>query len=185
MIDLPLTAYSDDCRIVGRLELDHGRLSDLLNDRAEILLRDVQLESLDDGRLVDLPELTVAREELCVVEAAGPRGEQSRRIRTREHRLQVQLGPYLILGQLHTLPGADPFASVLRRGPMVPLTNATLFYVSGGVMQARDADALVVNRDLADWVRPASTEHMAFPNVPILLPTSNRAAMKDLTGYTG
>lgn len=176
-MDLDFVAYSEDCRLRGRIALDTERLSDLLNGSGTYRLRDIVAESLEDGHLARLPELEVAAEDLCVVEGIGPRGNPGRRIRTRMHRMQLQVGPYLIAGNLHAFPGADPLAGMIRRGPFVALTDVTLTYRCAGESVLDDVDIVLVNRELVEWIRPVSDEAVAFPNVRIAV----SAHAKDLT----
>jgi hypothetical protein len=185
MYPIEFVGFAGDCVVTGRVLLFADRLSDMLNHDEEFHVRDVLLDSLDDGHQVEIPEITVARSELFAVIGTGPRGIMERRQRTRPYRMQVSLGPYLVLGQLHTFPGADPLASVLRRSPMVPLTNATIAYTRAGEVCARDAATLVVNRELAEWIRPTRDEAIAFPDVPILEPARGPSLAKDFTGMGG
>ena len=39
---------------------------------------------------------------------------------------------------------------------MVPLTDATIAYVVGGILEVVDAPTLIVNRELASWYREAN-----------------------------
>ena len=39
---------------------------------------------------------------------------------------------------------------------MVPLTDATIAYVVGGVLEVVDAPTLIINRELAAWYREAN-----------------------------
>jgi len=41
---------------------------------------------------------------------------------------------------------------------MLPLTDATIAYVVGGILEVRDAATVVINRDLLAWVRQADVE---------------------------
>ena len=160
-MQIEFAAYAGDCRVTGRLNLEGDRLSDMLDRQSVLTIADATLESLDDGRIVQLPEVTLDRDELFVVEATGPRGPVARRIHTVRHRLQIQVGPYAILGYLHARPGSPPLMVVGRRGPMVPMTDATIAYMSGGCLQLHDAETLIINRGLADWVR-AEPDDMAL-----------------------
>lgn len=181
-MDIEFMAYAGDCRVAGRIQLSRDRLTDMLNDQPTLHLRDVLLESLHDGRLLELATLELQRDELFAVEALGPRGRAEKRVRTRPHRMQVSLGPYIVMGQLHTLPGADPLNGILRRMPMVPLTTATIGYSVAGQSVMRDVETLVVNRRLADWISPTSREQAFFPNTPIVVPAPGEFFAKDLTG---
>ena len=168
-MQLNFIAYSGDCRLAGHVRLEHDRLSDLLNGDEDYLIREVVMESLADGHRVTLPELALRREELCAVEGLGPRGNRGRRIGTRLHRMQLQVGPYLVAGHLHALPGVDPLACVVRRGPFLALTDVTLAYGFAGESQLRDAAVILVNRELVSWIRPVASEALAFPKVPVKL----------------
>src|SRR5436190_6219 len=54
--------------------------------------------------------------------------------------------------------GLTPTRSLEMRGPMLPLTDATIAYVVGGILEVRDASTVIVNRDLAAWVRATDGE---------------------------
>ena len=178
-------AYAGDCRVAGRLELIGARLTDMLNAEPTLRLREVLLESLDDGRLLELADLELQRTELFAVEAVGPRGPAERRVRTRIHRMQLSLGPYIVMGHLHAMPGADPLDSLLRRMSMVPLTSATIAYGVAGQTVMRDVETLIVNRTLADWISPTSREQAVFPDIPIITPAPGEFLAKDLVAQPG
>jgi hypothetical protein len=169
--DLSLAGYSEDCRFSGRVRLDGERLSDMLNAYDEFQLVDTQVEGLD-GRLFEVGELVVTRDELLAVHASGPRGNPGRRTRTHAHAVLIQSGPYVIRGYLHVLPGADPLASARRRRPMVPLTNAWVEYAVGGALCHSELGTIVVNRETADWMRLASDAEVAFPEAWVAEPAS-------------
>lgn len=184
MIPLDFMGFAGDCQIFGRLTMIGDRLTDMLNGQEQFRLRDVVLESLVDGHRVELAVLHVERSELYAAIAAGPQGIQDRRIRTEAIRMQIGLGPYLVLGTLHSAPGADPLSSVLYRSPMVPLTDATIAFTRAGAVEALDAATLIVNREHAEWIQPAADEGLVFPNVPIRGSLDGRNLAKDLTGST-
>jgi len=171
-MQIHFVGYAGDCRVSGLLDLTRERMTETLNGMDVIPLHGVVLESLDDGRRVAIDELELSRDELYAVEARGPSG--TRRIHTVRQRIQVQLGPYTVLGELHVRPGADPLASVVRRPAMVPLTRATIAYVSGGQLQMHDAGTLLVNRCLADWVEAAEEHADFFPGVPMVPAPASR-----------
>ena len=168
---LEFIAYAGDCRVGGTVDLgDADRLTDLLNRTSDLSLRDVELVGHADGRIVRLPELELARDEVYAVEAVGARGDPSRRIHTVRHRLEVKLGPYTVLGQLHAQPGGQPLVQYARRSPMIPLTNATIAFNEAREVVARDIGTLIVNRELAEWVRADIADREAFPGVPEAAP---------------
>lgn len=168
MQSIEFIGFSGDCLVSGQLELRADRLSDELNAAESVSLRAVRLESLWDGHVVEMPELTIEQADLFAVLATGPRGDANRRIKTRQIRMQLSLGPYVVLGNLHTYPGTDPMISVMRRSPMVPLTNATIAFAREGTVVAQDAEALMVNRNLADTIRQTADEAIHFPSAVVI-----------------
>jgi len=149
-MDIDFIGFVGDCLVSGRLDLTADRLTDQLNAQPEVTLRDVVLEGLDGGR-VTAETFTVARSQLCAVVGSGPRGAQVLRVPTDARRLQAQIGPYMVLGRYHGPVGGTNLRTFTERDPMVPLTDATIAYVVDGVLDVRDVDVLVVNRELAAW----------------------------------
>jgi hypothetical protein len=143
-----LDAYAADCRLYGHIELSDERMSDQLNYATELVVRNARVEDLGDGHVVDLPELSVERDELCAVVAGGPRGDVARRLTTKTTPVEVEIGPYRILGMIHGPRGGDPFGAVLRRGAWVPLTEANVMYFRGGEEVRDRVPVLLVNRHM-------------------------------------
>jgi len=161
---IELDAYAADCRLYGSVDLGEGRLTDLLNAEEELRIVDARLESLLDGHVTESPELTVAREELFAVVAAGPRGATARRLHTHTRRIVVELGPFQVSGAIHGTAASNPLAGVLRRAPWVPLTEAVISYSRGSAYIGDEIPTLLINRSLASSIR-AATEANA-PNLP-------------------
>jgi hypothetical protein len=153
-VDIEFTGFAGDCIINGRFALEAKRLTDQLNAVQAVPLEDVVLDGLD-GQRVMTPTFTIARTELCAVVGRGPRGRRALRIATDRRRLQVQVGPYVVLGRYHGPLGATTLRTFAERDPMVPLTDATIAYVVGGVLEVVDAPTLIINRELAAWYREA------------------------------
>lgn len=175
-------AYAADCRVRGRVVLGDMRLTDLLNATGELRLAGVELESLADGHAVELAELTVAAEELIAVVAAGPRGEPGRRLRTHQRRIEVETGPYLILGSIHGTPASDPLAQALRRAPWVPLTDAIVAYERAGAAVREEIPTLLVNRLVARSLRPVAEASLRLPWESPREPPAAAPPALDLTG---
>ena len=157
-MQIDFKAFTADCLIFGKLELTAPRLTDMLNSQPTLELTDVVLEALADGRRLTVPTYTLNRDEIYAVKVTGPRGAKSLRIVTIPHRVQAQLGPYNVLGRLNAAPGTDAISTIAERGLMLPLTDGTIAYVVGGILEVRDATTVIVNRELASWVRAAETE---------------------------
>jgi hypothetical protein len=173
-------AYGEDCVLSGVVQLASDRLTDMLNDHDEYQLVDVLVEGLTGERAVEVREVLVRRDELLLVHAAGPRGNQDRRHRTRSHPVAIQLGPYHIRGYLHALPGADPVQAIRRRKPMVPLTDAWIEFATAAGRQRRRVGTVVINREQIDWIVPAIDDEVEMPDLP--LSAEKGPLLKDFTG---
>jgi len=179
--EVEFIGYAEDCLLVGHIRLDATRLTDLLNDHDEYLLVDVQVQRLADAGAFEVRDVAVGRDELLMVHAVGPRGERGRRLRTRQHPLAMQIGPYHVRGYLHSLPGSDPVSSFRHRKPMVPLTEAWIEYDQGTVRQRRRVATLVVNRHQVDWIAEALDDEVEMPDLP--LHSEKGPLFKDFTGH--
>jgi hypothetical protein len=165
---VPFIGYALSRRFIGYVECEGERLADVLNRAPSVVVRDAFVESFDDDTVVNLGDGEVDRSILYAIETSGDNGDDSRRIHTVRHRLQVQLGPYSALGLLYSLPGQLPLPNLGAGGPMIPIADATLGFMSRGQLMLRDVGTLIVNRELIDLVRAGEDEALAFPGVPVL-----------------
>ncbi len=156
MQPIEFLGFAGDCTISGRVTMFGERLTDFLNGQERFRLHHVELESLQDGHRVAVDSISVERDDLLAVIATGPRGSEKQQRSLKTDRLEVSVGPYLILGRLHSVPGSDAMSSVLKREPMIPLTNATIAYEVAGAIVTRDIGAIIVNRMLVDWISPTT-----------------------------
>jgi len=178
MVDF--VAYAEDCLLSGRVRLRAERLTDMLNEHDEIELVDVMVERLDAPGAIEVREVLVRRDEIVLVHATGPRGQRARRQRTRQHPVVIGMGRYDVRGYIHALPGSDPLTAIRRRKTMVPLTDATIDYLSGGVHQRRRVGAVVINRDQIVVMGHALDEDLETVDLP--LPVDQGPLVKDFTG---
>jgi hypothetical protein len=144
-----LKAYAADCRVFGTVELGDRRMTDVLNATPEIRVVGARLEDLASDTVVEVPELLIGREELCVVEATGPQGDPARRLKTRTTRIAVEVGPYRVEGSIHGTAASDPLATMIRRATWVALTDAIIADKSSGPLPDAGVGTLIVNRELA------------------------------------
>ena len=159
MAETALIGYSGDCVVRGFVEIPNGmRMTEFLNDASRIAVTGARLFSLDDGHAVDAGSVDLTFEELLAVEAPPGPVSSGLRIRTKAARVQFELGPYEILGHVHSPTTGDPLASMSRRKSMVPLTNATISMIYAGRQHLRDVDVLIFNRDLATVVEAVKYE---------------------------
>jgi hypothetical protein len=145
-------AYADDCTLSGRIRLRAERLTDMLNDHEELHLVDVLVQSVVERQSIEVREVVIPRDELLLVHATGPRGDQTRRTRTRLTHVAMSVGAYRVHGSLHAAPFIDALAALHRRGPMVPLTDAVIDYRIGDEWQRQRVGTLIVNRGAIDHI---------------------------------
>jgi hypothetical protein len=141
-----LLAWAEDCVVEGSVDLGEGRLSDQVNGLEVVTFFDATLHALDDGHEVAVDELEVGRGELHVIAVEGRRGDPSRRLRTVEERVTLELGPFVVTGNLHRPPNTAPLASLSRWQRFVPMTDALVGF------KERETDpvareVVLVNRD--------------------------------------
>jgi hypothetical protein len=178
---IAIEAYAADCRLFGHVDLGEGRLTDFLNASPELRIQDARLESLADGHVTEAAELMVARDELCAVIAIGPRGDTARRLRTHATRVEVDLGPYQVVGEVHGTPASDPLGAVLRRAAWVPLTGVTVMYRLGLDSIKEEVETLLINRNLASSIRAVDEASAIIPWDDAQLPRSAVPGALDLT----
>jgi hypothetical protein len=168
---IQVKGFTNDCLIWGHMDTGGRPLARLLNHLDRIELRDVTLESLDSAQRVRVPAYSLGRDELCALTFSEPRPRSIRRPIRSLHRLQAQIGPYHVLGRVDAAPGDEPLWRYRAGGAMVAFADATIAYIVGGVLELRDAQSVVVNRDLVNWVRtvdPATGESRGYltPSIP-------------------
>jgi len=173
--------FAGDCTITGKITMFGERLSDFLNGQERFRLHKVEFHSLDDGHTVAQDSVSLARSDLLAVVGTGPRGNEKQRVPLEEARMQLSIGPYIILGRLHVPPGQDPMRNVLKREPMVPFTGVTMAYNVSGTVVARDLPTVIVNRHLVEWITATDEEAVLFPEATIRSPFSMNLR-KDFTG---
>jgi hypothetical protein len=176
--EVDIVAFAEDSVLSGRIRLDGERVSDLLNDTDEFSVTDALVEDLVDGHAIALRELLLMRDEVFVVDAAGPRGNASRRRRTCQHPVIAKAGPYEVFGYVHTLPGSDPIASLRLRKAMVAMTDAVIGYTVGSEPHLRRANVVMLNQDRADWIAEAPDDVMMIE----MPPGPTGPLTKDFTG---
>jgi hypothetical protein len=158
-------AYAEDCTLSGQIRLPGGRLTDLLNRRDEWQLVDVMAESFDGMSLVEIKEVAIPRDDIVVVHASGPRGDNEHRHRTNLHAVTMQAGRLRIRGYLHARPGLDPLVVIARSRQMVPLTGASIEYDHHGFRERRRVGTIVVNRDRIDVIARAAEHEVDLPDL--------------------
>jgi hypothetical protein len=155
-----LVAWAGDCVVRGTVDIGDGRLSDHVNDLDMLTFFDATLEALDGGHRVDVGELEVERRELHLIEVNGRRGDPTRRLRTVEERVALEVGPFVVTGSLHRPPTSPSMSALSRRARFVPVTDVVIA-VDGRDAEPMHQAVVLVNRD-----RIASSRFLA--SIPIL-----------------
>lgn len=181
MQGIDFTGFAGDCTISGQITMFGERLTDFLNGQERFRLHHVVCTSLADGHTVPVDSISVERDELLAVVATGPRGAEAQRVALETARLELAVGPYVILGHLHMPPGSDPMHNVLQRDSMIPLTGATIAYSLAGATVAQDVGTIIINRHQVEWIAPTADEASLFPGAVVQSPFARRLT-KDFTG---
>lgn len=140
-----LVAWAEDCVLRGEVDLDEGRLSDVVNELDFLTFRAATLEALDDGRQVRVDELEVEHRDLHLIQVHGRRGDPDRRKRTVEERVVLEVGPFTVTGNLHRPPNTQSMAALSSWSRFVPVTDAV--FRAGADAPERREDVLLVNRE--------------------------------------
>lgn len=141
----PIELYTADSRIVGWIEANGLRVTDLLNAQDELRLWRPSPGPLDGAltggqrsatAVEDRPEADGSGEWQVlpsgqVILAMPPEWRASRQLRLhrRLRRAAMSAGPFNVTGNLHLQPGAEVGPHLLLRGPRwMPLTEAYLLH---------------------------------------------------------
>jgi hypothetical protein len=149
----PLVAWAGDCVVRGSIDVGDGRLSDQVNELDLLTFFDATLEALDDGHLVRVDEIEVERRELHLIEVNGRRGDPNRRLRTVQERVAIQVGPFVVTGNLHRSPSAHPLAALSSWSRFVPVTDAVI-EIGGNQADPVHEDVILVNRERISASKP-------------------------------
>lgn len=177
---IPFAAYADDCTVSGGVALDTDRLSDMLSATEEFQVDSAAFTALDDGRVVEAGTTAICLDDLCVIAATGPRGKQERRLWTRQVPVRARIGPYSVVGYLHSAPTIDPFKAAERRA-IVALTAATIEYTMDGHVAREHSDAVLLNRMRIERLEPANESEVGLSR-GLDLKTAVDPRSKDMTG---
>jgi hypothetical protein len=142
---IPFVAYTSDSVIAGMITLESARLSDLLSAAAAYQVRHATVEPLGDGPPLELDEVLVVRDDVCLVAGTGPRGDPGRRVPTQAHPVHARTGPYEVWGYLHAAHASDPLAMANGR-QIIPLTDGWIRYPRFGRFVERAHPTILVNR---------------------------------------
>jgi hypothetical protein len=179
-------AFTSDRRLSGRIMLADDRLSDMLNAVPRLVVRDAQVDELNDDRTPRLADVTIAVGEMLVVVGSGPRGNEQLRRKWLKRRVSVGIGRFVVEGDLgypteSPLPeSSDPTVVLENRDLLVPLTDATVTYDRLGRLVTETFETVLVNRARASWIDIA---HDVFVDEPDTVDGTAAAAPPRRTRY--
>lgn len=151
---IPFEGITEDWRLVGRMLVD-GRLSDALNRREPIALRDMQWAPMDGSEpLAAAPGLkSVDPYDLVLViggDESLPDMTEAERSAHKVHKVTYEVGlevpPYRVIGTVLLYPGYEPGRLLERSNEMfVAVVNATAS-MAAETISPPGTDVILVNR---------------------------------------
>jgi len=138
----PIELYTADSRIVGWIEANGRRVTDLLNAQDELRLWRPSPGPLDgalagtDGAAADENEpdgsgewQSLTTSQLILAMPPEWRASRQLRLHRRLRRAALSAGPFNVTGNLHLHPGVEVGSDLVQRGPRwMPLTEAYLLH---------------------------------------------------------
>jgi hypothetical protein len=158
-MQVPLTAYAEDCSFTGDVALTGDRLSDFLASTAEFEVHNLTGRALEDGRAIEALYTSILRDDLCLVLAGEPRGREDLRIWTRQYPVVARVGPYHVRGYVHAPPTIDPLKLPGRR-QIVALTSGTVTFTEAGSEVEVEADTVLLNSTWIEALQTATAEDL-------------------------
>jgi len=174
---VPFDGLTPDWRLRGTM-LAQGRLSDALNRREEVELRDVEWAPADgSGPFEPAPGIKVLDPYDLVLILAGPETlphmTEAEKAAHKVHKVPfdvaLEVPPFRVVGTIMLHPGSDPSRLQDRSMPMfVPLLNAVGFLEGREIASETPVSAILVNRfylrsvdqvELATAIRLARISH--------------------------
>jgi hypothetical protein len=155
--------YTTTEMIVGTVR-GQGRLSDILNLRAEVRLEDATMRSLGGaaGRALTVHSVVVDAFEIEIAMANRLPDEswtRARRVHKIRYPVRVDAAPYTIEGSIHVFPGMDPRS--LAKGNsgclFIPVTRPVVRR-GGRLVSDPTVDAVLVNRHLVRAIEQADVD---------------------------
>jgi hypothetical protein len=143
----PVELYTTSSMVVGMVEPEGRRLSDILNANSHLAIRDARSTSLHDG--VDGSEgegwMPLATDDILLVMPPEHLSPRQLRIHRRQHRVRITTGPYVVIGNAHVPPGVGLDAYALqKRINFLAVTQAAVYSTVDPALE-RMAQVVLVN----------------------------------------
>jgi hypothetical protein len=137
----PIELYTADARIVGWIEANGQRVTDLLNDQDELRLWHPSpgpiAPPVTDGSATDPAPpgddsgewQSIVTQQLILAMPPEWRAARQLRLHRKLRRVAISAGPFSITGNLHLAPGGEMDEQLLFRGRrFLPLTDAYILH---------------------------------------------------------
>lgn len=132
----PIELYTADARVVGWIEANGRRVTDLLNEQDELRLWQPRPGPMDAGPTSTTPSpaddaewQSLLTETMILAMPPEWRSSRQLRLHKRLRRVALTAGPFRVTGNLHLHPGTEVGAHLLTRGPrFLPLTDAYILH---------------------------------------------------------
>ena len=149
----PVELYTEYAMVIGQVDPDGRRLSDILNTSSHLSLRDARSISMVDG--VEGEEghgwTRCAIDEILLAMPPEHVSPRQLRVNKRQRRVRVRTGPYTVLGTAHALPGVPLDHYTLRsRMRFLALTSALVSSTTDPLWERKAAVVLASVRAMTD-----------------------------------
>jgi hypothetical protein len=175
-MDIQVDAYTVGGKAHGTVT-GAGHLRDILEQTGELALRGVRWQPLGAFEAQPAADLTIAIDDVLVAVADG---ESAIPVHASWHALRIEVGPYVLEGELPTLPGYDPDRALARpNGEFVLIREPRLGRI-GGAAGPIGTEALV-NRYSVERVEADIMLGFFFPGA-VMPDTSETDALERRPG---
>jgi hypothetical protein len=150
-----------------------AHLRDLLEGRTELALLDASWRPIDSTRAEVVGDLKLAVDDILV--AIGD-DDPMTPVHASWHEIELAMGPYVVSGELPTLPGYDPGRALTRpTGEFVTLRDVRMGWLNGTGGTAPVSGLAHINRYGVDRVRADLMLGFYFPGAALETPDATPA----------
>lgn len=160
-----VVAFAPDCIIDGTIVPSTPRLADQLAGIETLEIQHLTAEGLDDGVRREVDAFVVETDDLCAIVPPPAVGDPRRYIRTHAQLVQVEAGPYVVLGWAHAPISADP-TDVHAWRPFKALTGVRIAWRLADAVVERSFAVILVNRHHVRHLEVVADERRALDPRP-------------------
>jgi hypothetical protein len=166
-VPIKIVAYLQEGVLNGAIDSPE-HLRDLLESSERLQVTDSTWTPLDGGLPAATGESTIVIDDLAV--AAGDEAIPGP-VHAAFHAIRIEAGPYLVRGEMATLPGFDPGRALTRpTGTFVLLTDVKVSLLADANAGTASHDRALVNRYSVDRVDSDLMLGFFFPGAQIEMP---------------